>query len=226
MDRVAVDNLVADIMVEHFKRLRAVLEEEIERQVERRVGAKPVPPFVPPPIWTVGRHGAGIVVRHRNGLFMARRDTESEPPDEAWLPVLVGVAGLDIRFQSDREVALRAALSDGTQYEMVRNIAIPIVRGYWDAETNYDTGDRVFRHGEFHALKASRGVEPGGPGSDEVWLKVGGKNTKLGARAFALTDDGDLTESGHVIGSFKPLIRDLLEELVGRFATREVEHGH
>jgi len=153
----------------------AVLREDLEARIDRAIAAKAVPPFLPPPVWTVGRHGAGNLVRHRNGLFLARRDTAAEPPDESWLPILVGVAGLDLRFQSERELSLRAALSDGTIYEMVHHIALPIVRGYWDVETEYVEGDRVFRYGEFHALKASKGLEPGKPGSEAAWLLVGGK---------------------------------------------------
>ena len=109
-----------------------------------------------------------MTVRHRNGLFLARRDTEGEPgKDDAWLPVLVGVAGLDLRWEGERTVALRAMLSDGTSYEMVRTLAVPIVRGYWSADAEYEAGDRVFRFGEYHALQASKGIEPGSAGNEE-----------------------------------------------------------
>jgi hypothetical protein len=192
---------------------------ELSAHVERAVAAKALPPFVPPPVWTEGRHGAGVMVRHRNGLFLARRDTYGEPgKDDAWLPVLVGLSGLDLRWEGERTVALRAMLSDGTSYEMVRTLAVPIVRGYWSAEADYEPADRVFRFGEWHALQASKGIQPGTRGSEEHWLKVGGKNAKPEKRAFALTDDGELTESGHVIGSFKPMIAELLDGLVARYA--------
>jgi hypothetical protein len=188
---------------------------DLEARIDQAVARKPVPPFLPPPIWTAGRHPGTTVVRHCNGLFMARRDTDAEPPHEDWLPLVVGVAGLDLRWTGDRTMAMRARLSDGTQYETIRTLAIPIVRGYWSADADYEEGDRVFRYGEFHALQASRGIEPGIAGSDDHWLKVGGKSVK-DRRAFALSDDGELTESGHVIGSFKPLIAELLDDLVAR----------
>jgi hypothetical protein len=192
---------------------------ELTCHVERTVAAKPLPPFMPPPVWTEGRHGAGVMVRHRNGLFLARRDTEGEPgKDDGWLPVLVGVTGLDLRWEGERTVALRAMLSDGTSYEMVRTLAVPIVRGYWSAEAEYEAADRVFRFGEWHALQVSKGVQPGTPGSEEHWLKVSGKNAKPDKRTFALTDDGELTESGHVIGSFKPLIGEVLDELLAKYS--------
>lgn len=201
------------------------LRRELTAHVEQQVSARALPPFTPPPAWTAGRHGAGVTVRHRNGLFVARRDTESEPGrDEAWLPLLVGVAGLDIRWSTERTVAIRAALSDGTQYEMLRTLAVPIVRGYWSPDQEYEEGDRVFRFGEFHALQSSRGVEPGTPGSEETWLKVGGKNKRDGLK-LALDDEGQLSENGHVIGTFKPLIGGLLDDLVARRSRRGDDNG-
>ena len=126
------------------------------------------------------------------------------------------MAGLDLRFEGERTVALRAMLSDGTSYEMIRKLAVPIVRGYWSADADYEAGDRVFRFGEYHALVPSKGIEPGSAGSEEHWLKVGGRNARPEKRAFALSDDGELTESGHVIGSFKPLIVSVLDDLLGK----------
>ena len=195
----------------------ALMRDELETRIDRRVDAKPVPPFVPPPVWTAGRHGAGVSVRHRNGLFMARRDTEDEPGrgDGAWLPLVVGLAGLDLRWTGERQLAVRAALSDGTTYELLHQIAVPIVRGYWSAEADYDVGDRVFRFGEFHALQASRGVEPGASGSEETWLKVGGKNSRA-MLPLAIDDEGEISEGGRVIGSIKPLVARLLDELITR----------
>ena len=133
-----------------------------------------------------------------------------------WLPLLVGLAGLDLRWEGERTVALRAMLSDGTSYEMIRKLAVPIVRGYWSADADYEPGDRVFRFGEYHALAPSKGIEPGSAGGEETWLKVGGKNARPEKRAFALSDDGELTESGHVIGSLKPLIVSVLDDLLGK----------
>lgn len=213
MTRDEILAVVSTVVADELVGIKA----ELNAQVERAVAAKALPPFVPPPVWTEGRHGAGVTVRHRNGLFAARRDTEGEPGrDDAWLPVLVGLAGLDLRWQGERTVALRAMLSDGTSYEMVRTFALPIVRGYWSADADYEAGDRVFRFGEYHALVPSKGIEPGSAGAEETWLKVGGRNAKPEKRAFALSEDGELTESGHVIGSFKPLIVSVLDDLLGK----------
>jgi hypothetical protein len=213
MTREEILTIVSTVVAEELVGAKA----ELTTHVDREVAAKPLPPFVPPPVWTEGRHGAGVTVRHRNGLFAARRDTDGEPGrDDAWLPVLVGVAGLDLRWQGERTVALRAMLSDGSSYEMVRTLAVPIVRGYWLADADYEAGDRVFRFGEFHALVPSKGIEPGSAGAEETWLKVGGRNAKPDKRAFALSEDGELTESGHVIGSFKPLIVTVLDDLLRR----------
>ena len=213
MTRDQILAIVSTVVTEELISVKA----ELMGHVDRAVAAKPLPPFVPPPVWTEGRHGAGVAVRHRNGLFLARRDTEGEPgKHDAWLPLLVGVAGLDLRWEGDRTVALRATLSDGTSYEMIRTLAVPIVRGYWSPDVDYELGDRVFRFGEFHALQASKSVEPGGAGSEEHWLKVGGKNAKPEKRAFALTNNGELMESGHVIGSLKPMIAEVLDGLLAK----------
>jgi hypothetical protein len=213
MTREEILAIVSTVVAEELVGVKA----ELTTHIERAVAAKPLPPFVPPPVWTEGRHGAGVTVRHRNGLFLARRDTDGEPgKDDGWLPLLVGVAGLDLHWEGERTVALRAMLSDGTIYEMIRKLAVPIVRGYWSADADYDAGDRVFRFGEYHALVPSKGVEPGSAGAEETWLKVGGRNARPEKRAFALSDDGELTESGHVIGSFKPLIVSVLDNLLGK----------
>jgi hypothetical protein len=220
MTRDQILAIVSTIVAEELAGVKA----ELMGYVERAVAAKPLPPFVPPPVWTEGRHGAGVTVRHRNGLFLARRDTEGEPgKDDAWLPLLVGMAGLDLRWEGERTIALRAMLSDGTSCEIIRTIAVPIVRGYWSADVGYEPGDRVFRFGEFHALQASRGIEPGSAGSEERWLKVGGKNAKPEKRAFVLTREGELMESGHVIGSFKPLISEVLEDLLGKHSGVKIQ---
>jgi hypothetical protein len=81
----------------------------------------------------------------------------------------------------------------------------------------------VFRFGEFHALQASKSVEPGSAGSEETWLKVGGKNAKPEKRAFALTKEGELTESGRVIGSFKPLISEVLDNLLEKHSGVKIQ---
>jgi hypothetical protein len=191
----------------------AMIRDELDERVQRLVASKPLPPFAPPPVWTAGRHSASTSVRHANGLFMARRDTEHEPPHEDWLPLVVGLAGFELSWNGERTVALRTRLSDGTGYEMIRTLAVPLFRGYWSSDADYEEGDRVARFGEWHALKASKGVEPGSAGSDEAWLRVNGKaNTER--RSFRLSDDGELSESGHVIGSFKPMMRELLDDLL------------
>ena len=74
-------------------------------------------------------------------------------------------------------------LSDGTSYEMMRKLAVPIVRGYWSADADYEAGDRVFRFGEYHALVPSKGIEPGSRRREETWLKVGGRNARPEKRA-------------------------------------------
>lgn len=188
--------------------------------VERLIAAKPLPPFVPPPIWAAGRTSASVVVRHANGLFMARRDTEAEPPGDDWLPLLVGVAGLVLGMH-DRTLMLRMRLSDGGSHLLERKLAVPLLRGVWSADADYEEGDRVMCSGEWQAIAPSTGVEPGTEGSEAVWFKVGGKTRPPGSvrdPQFMLDDDGNLTESGRTIGTIKPLVRELLVDLVAKHA--------
>jgi hypothetical protein len=214
MTREEADAMVADVMAEHFARLSA----DLEARIERLIAAKPVPPFTPPPIWTEGRHhSAGVTVRWRNGLFYARRDTEGEPGvDEAWLPLLVGLAGFDMRWVDDHKFVCMATLSDGRLIETEREIAVPIVRGYWNAEHTYLPGDRVFRYGEHSALKMSMGVDPTGAEAEGTWEKVGGKYAR--ALSFAVDAEGTITENGREIGTLKPMVKKLFDDLTGRAA--------
>jgi hypothetical protein len=208
MNRAEADALVADVMAEHFARLR----DELVARIDRAIDEKAIPPFVPPLVWTRGRHGAGTVVRHRNGVFMARRDTGAEPgTNEAWLPLLVGVAALDLRWKDERALLLAVELSDGTIVETERQMAVPIVRGYWDAEANYEPGDRVFRYGEWHACKPSQGIDPTAAGSEQAWVKVSGKNAR--GVSFSVDDEGTMFEGGREIGTLKPMVAGLFEKL-------------
>ena len=209
-----IREIVVEAMAEEFARIRA----DLESRVDRLVAAKAIPPFLPPPVWTEGRHGAGHVVRAFNGLFMARRDTEAMPgDDESWLPILVGVAGFDMKWESDRELTLWVRLSDGREVKSQRKFDVPLVRGHWCPDTTYEPGDRVFRGGEWHAEKPNTGMEPGAPESEGFWLKVGGKHQR--ALLFALSRDGVLSVEGREIGSIKPLVADLLADLTATHAT-------
>jgi len=200
-----LDALVADILGEHLARFRD--------EIERLIAAKPVPPFVPPAVWVEGRHAAGVSVRHRNGLFYARRDTTDEPPSDAWLPLLVGIAGADFRWTDDRTMELHVALSDGTVIATRREFAVPIARGFWQADAAYRLGDRVLRFGDWQAVKESTGIDPNSDANDGHWLKVNGKAPRV--VSFRLDDNGTLYEGGREIGTIRPLVATLLRDLTG-----------
>jgi hypothetical protein len=221
LDREAVDALVADVMAEHFERFRA----DLDARIERLIAAKPIPPFNPPPVWTEGRHGAGSVVRAHNGIFYAKRDTTDKPGDSdgAWLPLVVGVAGFDLRWLDDRRLVCFVRLSDGTIIETERKLPVPIVRGNWDAATPYDTGDRVFRFGEFCAIEPSTGIDPTAPGAESHWLKVGGKYAR--ALALAFDDDGNITENGRTLGNLTPIVVRSLDAAIERYMQKRPGKG-
>lgn len=215
--REEADEMLADVMAEHFERLRANLESHIDRAI----AARALPPFVPPPAWTAGRHGAGIAVRHRNGIFMARRDTAAEPGlDDAWLPLLVGVADLEVKWDDERTISLRAVMSDGAVIEASNSFAVPISRGYWEAETDYKPGDRVSRFGEWESVVPSRGLDPNTPEGAEHWRRVGQRERRA-PLSLAIDNEGTMTEGGQTIGSIKPLMTRLLADLVAGHTTKQ-----
>jgi hypothetical protein len=199
-----INTEVADILAEQLSDFRA--------EVVRLVADKPLPPFVPPPIWQPGRHGAGSVVRHRNGLFYARRDTTEEPPTDAWLPLLVGIASIGFDWPDDRTMLLKVELSDGAVIETERDFQMPLVRGAWLVDADYREGDRVLRFGEWQATKPCKGIDPCGQDNDGHWLKVSGK--QLRSLSLKLDDDGTMYENGHAIGTIKPLVSELFSALV------------
>jgi hypothetical protein len=103
---------IAEIIGEHLERMRA----ELEHRIDQRIAAKALPPFSPPAPWTPGWHGAGSTVRHANGIFSAKRDTEETPGDgDAWLPLVVGVRSLEIVNNGSGSLTIIAHLSDGTE---------------------------------------------------------------------------------------------------------------
>jgi hypothetical protein len=213
--RADIDDLVAEILGEHLERFRGDFErmrQELGGFIDATVAAKPLPPFVPPAAWAAGRHSGGCVVRHRNGLFFARRDTNDEPPTDAWLPLLVGIAGVAFEWPDDRTMVLRVELSDGEVVESERDFVVPIARGFWKAEETYREGDRVLRFGDWQAALPSTGIDPNSAANDGHWIKVTGKQHR--AVSFKLDDDGTLYESGQAIGSIKPLVAELLGDLV------------
>lgn len=202
--RADLDALVAELLGEHLVAFRA--------ELERMVAAKPLPPFVPPPVWVAGRHPAGVVVRHRNGLFYSRRDSDDEPPSDAWLPLLVGIAGVAFQWADDRTMVLKVELSDGDVIETERDFAIPISRGFWKDGDAYRIGDRVQRFGDWEAAKPSTGIDPRTEANAGHWIKVTGKQAR--ALSLKLDDDGTMYESGHAIGTIKPMVAELFGRLV------------
>lgn len=202
--------IVGEAMGGEFERMQT----ELESKLAGLVAAKPLPPFVPPMPWDYRGtlHPAGLVVRHRNGLFMARRDTTDQPPSEAWLPLLVGLASVAVDWPDDRTLAIRLELSDGTVVEHRKEFAVPIVRGFWEPERTYRPGDRVIHKGEFEATTESIGIDPQSDEGCKTWLKV--SSAKLKPLDLVLSKDGDMQHGGHVIGTIKPLVADLFKALV------------
>ena len=160
-------------------------------------------------------------MRAHGGIFYARRDTDGHPGDDdgAWLPLVVGLAGFDMRWVDDHKFVCMARLSDGRLVETEREIAVPIVRGYWNAETTYLPGDRVFRYGEHSAVKMSLGVDPTSTEAEGTWEKVGGKY----ARPLTWVLDEKslvLSENGRDVGSIRPGLLSVVEEALAKHLSK------
>lgn len=184
-------------------------------RIDKAIASRPLPPFATPPPWTAGRHGAGTSVRANGGLFMARWDTEAEPPDESWQPLVVGLAGADMRWNDEqKKLVFRMRLSDGRIIENEQAIALPVVRGYWEPESTYLPGDRVFRFGEWTCLKLSLGVDPTKDESGH-WKKVGGKY----ARDVVFKVDektGEMTDNGRAIFNVRKMFAEVVAEAIAK----------
>jgi hypothetical protein len=108
-----------------------------------------------------------------------------------------------------------ARLSDGRVIETEREIAVPVVRGYWNAEHTYLPGDRVFRYGEHSALKLSLGVDPTSAEAEGVWEKVGGKYART--LTWALDEASlMLSENGREVGSIRTGLLSVVEEALAK----------
>lgn len=214
MTREELESLVADVLGEQFARLKV----DLMADIERAVAAKPIPPFVPPAPWVAGYYGAGLVVRHRGGIFYARRDTDGEPGiDDAWLSLLNGYVGCSVRWHDDRTLAVRHESSDGALTQATTVFPVPISRGAYDGRTLYQVGDRVTtKTHEWEAIAQTQGNDPTDPTDPEVRSKFWRKVSVKRLPNFRLDDDGNLTAGGEQVGSIKALVTKVLTDLVDK----------
>lgn len=211
MTRDEIENMLGELVGESMASMRA----DLEARLDRAVDAKPLPPFVPPPPWTEGRHSEGRVVRHRNGLFVARYDTASEPGTSmAWAPLLVGIADFAIEWTNDRTLEIRCTLSDGNEIVRGHEFPVPLTRGEWQPDENYRPGDRVIHGSEYEALVPNSGEKPGLEGSEKTWLRVARKYQR--AIDLVLANDGQFTNHGHAVGNIKPVLTEVLGTLLAQ----------
>lgn len=196
------------------------LEDRLGRKLDATIAARPLPPFVAPQAWQKGRHSASAVVRHRNGIFCALRDTEGEPgadADGGWLPLLVGIAEVKARFVDEREFRLDIASSDGAVVTLANSLPIPIYEGIWDKDGGYSKDDMTTHRGSLWiAVKASAGVQPGSDEAADSW-RLAAKSGERGALPSLTLDDKGLLQmkaGDQPIGAVS--IRSLLEEVLGK----------
>lgn len=210
--------IVAQVIAEQMKGVFERVERRIVQEVERAVAAKPLPPFVPPMPWAAARFGAGSVVRHRNGIFSALRDTDSEPGvggDGAWLPLVVGVASVSLGA-GKRELLLDIEMSDGNAQTITFDMPIPIYRGIWQEGENYATHDQVSRKGSIYSARsASVGVPPGTDSGATHW-QLAVKNERGFLPVFRIDPKGVMTctldDDVRDVGSIRDLLVEALRE--------------
>lgn len=220
-----LEDTVAQVIAAQLKAIFPMIEERIQAVTTKAVAARPLPPFVPPAIWRQASYGASSVVRHRNGIFAATRDTASEPgvePDGSWLPLLVGVARVGATIEG-RAFAVLIELSDGARELMTEELPMPVYEGIWDKAGGYVENDMVTHTGSLWiAIKDSIGVQPGVDEAADSWRLAAKAGDRGPMPTLELDDNGLLTmKSGNkTIGEVS--IRDFLEEAL-RTIMRERE---
>lgn len=210
-----LEDTVAQVIATQLKALVPMIEERIQAVTTRAVAARPLPPFVPPAAWHQASYGASAVVRHRNGIFAATRDTASEPgvePDGSWLPLLVGLSSIAATIEG-RSFVVAIELSDGTHKRLAEELPMPVYEGIWDKAGGYAENDMVTHTGSLWiAIKDSIGVQPGVDEAADTWRLAAKAGDRGPMPTLELDDNGLLTmKSGNkTIGEVS--IRDFLEE--------------
>ena len=224
MSEPTLEEVVARCIADQVAGLVERINTRIDAAVDKAVAAKPLPPFVPPGPWMPNvRHGASMCVRHRNGIFMAMRDTDSEPgvaADGSWMPLLVGVADIAADF-TGRTLSLAITASDGRPCALERALPIPVYRGLWQQDDAYAANDLVTQRGAIWAAQVdNKGQKPGTDETGTVW-KLAIKSGERAARPqLALDDNGLFTLKTGVgeeviqVGSIRALLTDVLRELI------------
>ena len=117
------------------------------------------------------RYPLGTWARHAGGLWRASRDTdamgEQDPVAAGWLPMVDGIAGVEILQHDERSFSLKVQLSSGAEQRHGFKLASMIYRGVYSEAQEYDTGDAVTDDNQtWVAVQPSKGVRPG---TSEAW---------------------------------------------------------
>ena len=117
------------------------------------------------------RYPLGTWTRHAGGVWRAIRDTdplgEQDPVAAGWVPMIEGIAGVEIQQLDERSFALQVRLSSGSVQQHAFKLASMIYRGVYLDTQEYDVGDNVTDDNQtWVAVQPSKGVRPG---TSEAW---------------------------------------------------------
>jgi hypothetical protein len=119
----------------------------------------------------------GACVTHRGGMWQAKCPTAAEPGDAAneWRCLAVGVSNIffEQSTENPRKAVLTITLSNLDVIERSVALQIPLHKGKWEADDDYEVNDEVASDGcTWRARTASKGVEPG---KSDAWVLVAKK---------------------------------------------------
>jgi hypothetical protein len=190
--RASVKESIEVVEPRLFVQLAAKVQAEVDRIPRPRDGVTHDKPkdgepgkdarILPPVPYEVGkRYEFSTWVAHNNGVWVAARNTDSEPTADSsdWDCVAPGVKGMEAVLAEDgRTLEVHFELTNGAFQKSVVTLPIPIVRGVFDAERGYATDDICTYDGSWWEAQKS-GVLPR-PGTDASAWKLSIKHGKDG----------------------------------------------
>lgn len=119
----------------------------------------------------------GTYAMHNGGLWKSFQKTNGI---RGWDCLVNGVTSLSVEQVNDREFALKAALSDGTDVQHSLSVPVMIYKGVFAADIEYLPGDVVTQSGSMWSCKTATQQKPGSSCNDWTLCVKAGKDVRAG----------------------------------------------
>lgn len=167
----AVPALVKDNLSDQLAGIELRLLKELTANMQREVDRIPLPEngkdarVLPPvPYEPDKRYEHGVWVAHKGGIWVAARNTDSEPSESspAWDCVTPGIRDIKTVLQEDgRTIEVQYELSNGNVHLSSITLPIPVERGVYDPEFLYYKHDVItFDGSQWTALRGGKLPRP------------------------------------------------------------------